>query len=145
MNITRRRMLELIVKVSVAVTTLAFLSSAYFLKKGAPERVYSSDEKPVFVADEGGLAEPSVVKFSIGNTPGILIKYQDSLKAFDASCTHMGCPVSGRFISEGIIKCPCHGSTFDPKSGERLTGPASGPLKRIEIERRDGKIYALPV
>lgn len=137
-------MLELIVKVTVSVSGLAFLSSAYFLKRGAPERVYSEEEKPVFVADASGLEDPSVVKFAIGNAPGMLVKYQGSLNAFDASCTHMGCPVSGRFIGEGLIKCSCHGSAFDPKSGERTSGPASGPLKRIEIEIKEGKIYAQP-
>ena len=137
-------MLELIVKATVSVSTLAFLSSAYFLKKGAPERVYAADEKPVFVADEAGLLDPSFVKFTIGNTPGILVKFEGALNAFDASCTHMGCPVSGRSLDEGIIQCPCHGSTFDPVSGERIEGPASGPLRRLEIEIKEGVIYALP-
>ena len=144
MKLTRRKTLELLVKVIVSISALTFLTSSYFLKRGAPDRIFSEDEKPVFIADLSKIKDPSTVKFEIGGTHGILIKYLDTLVAFDAACTHMGCPVSGRLIGEGIIQCPCHGSTFDPRTGERLSGPASGPLRRIEIEIRGGKIYALP-
>ena len=36
-------------------------------------------------------------------------------KAFSAICTHQGCTVNG--VSNGVITCPCHGSTFDIATG----------------------------
>ena len=34
-----------------------------------------------------------------------------AVKAFTAVCTHQGCTVG--MVEDGMIGCPCHGSTFD--------------------------------
>jgi Rieske Fe-S protein len=47
-------------------------------------------------------------------------------KAFSAICTHMGCTVAG--VANGMITCPCHGSTYDMASGQVTGGPAPAPL-----------------
>jgi Rieske Fe-S protein len=50
--------------------------------------------------------------------------------AFDAACTHKGCPVK----PEGAeLKCPCHGSVFDALSGSVKKGPADRPLAPIPV------------
>lgn len=59
--------------------------------------------------------------------------------AFSAVCTHQGCLVSS--VSDGAINCTCHGSKFDPATGERVAGPAKNPLPAVSIERRDGAIF----
>ena len=51
------------------------------------------------------------------------------IKAFDATCTHMGCQVGG--VSGGRITCPCHGSQFNITDGSVAMGPNTGqPLTR---------------
>jgi Rieske Fe-S protein len=47
-------------------------------------------------------------------------------KAFSAVCTHQGCTVNG--VADGVITCPCHGSTFDIATGAVTQGPATSPL-----------------
>jgi cytochrome b6-f complex iron-sulfur subunit len=54
-----------------------------------------------------------------------------TVSAFTAICTHMGCtvkPGSRTFV------CPCHGSTYDARTGDRLSGPARGGLAKINVK-----------
>lgn len=52
-------------------------------------------------------------------------------KAFSSKCTHAGCAVSS--VSDGVINCPCHGSTFDVATGAVKAGPATTPLPATAI------------
>jgi nitrite reductase/ring-hydroxylating ferredoxin subunit len=54
-------------------------------------------------------------------------------KAFSAVCTHQGCTVAG--VSNGVITCPCHGSTFDIATGAVTQGPATQalPAKSVSV------------
>ncbi|MEB3372066.1 Rieske (2Fe-2S) protein [Saccharopolyspora mangrovi] len=55
---------------------------------------------------------------------------QSTAAAFEAACTHKGCPVK----PEGAeLKCPCHGSVFDALSGSVRKGPADRPLTPIPV------------
>ncbi|MCA1713266.1 MAG: Rieske (2Fe-2S) protein [Actinobacteria bacterium] len=58
--------------------------------------------------------------------------------AFSAICTHQGCTVEPDSTSLG---CPCHGSTYDPKTGAVLTGPARRPLDEVGVVVRNGGVY----
>jgi Rieske Fe-S protein len=53
--------------------------------------------------------------------------------AFDAECPHQGCTV--RATDDGL-GCPCHGSQFDPATGEVLRGPATSPLTPVAVAVR---------
>lgn len=46
--------------------------------------------------------------------------------AFDATCPHQGCAVGD--VTAKAIVCPCHGSEFDPSSGQMTQGPATDGL-----------------
>jgi len=56
-------------------------------------------------------------------------------------CTHNGCRLSGGRIRDGKIRCPCHGSLFDPATGKVLRGPAEGPLRVYQIKVENGQIW----
>ncbi|WP_217708091.1 Rieske 2Fe-2S domain-containing protein [Nonomuraea rhodomycinica] len=60
----------------------------------------------------------------------------DTFLAFNATCTHQGCPVS--YVGPGF-RCPCHGSTFD-ENGQVTGGPARAPLIEIPVEVIDGQV-----
>ncbi|MEV5754925.1 Rieske 2Fe-2S domain-containing protein [Actinoallomurus sp. NPDC052308] len=60
----------------------------------------------------------------------------DTFMAFNATCTHQGCPVS--YVGSGF-HCPCHGSTFD-QNGQVTGGPALTPLIKIPVKVVGGQV-----
>ncbi|MFG3249985.1 Rieske (2Fe-2S) protein [Streptomyces sp. NPDC048187] len=52
-------------------------------------------------------------------------------KAFSATCTHQGCAVKS--VSDGVINCPCHNSSFSITDGSVQGGPAPEPLPAVQI------------
>ena len=61
-----------------------------------------------------------------------------SFKAFDATCTHAGCPVSQ--ITSTALVCVCHGAKFSPTTGAVLAGPAQAPLSKITVKLVAGTV-----
>ena len=51
---------------------------------------------------------------------------EGDFRAFDATCPHQGCATSD--VDDGVLVCPCHGSRFDPSTGEVVQGPAETGL-----------------
>jgi nitrite reductase/ring-hydroxylating ferredoxin subunit len=54
-------------------------------------------------------------------------------------CPHAQCPFSadGELAEDGTLICNCHGSEFDPLTGDLLLGPAEHGLRveRLRVER----------
>jgi nitrite reductase/ring-hydroxylating ferredoxin subunit len=57
--------------------------------------------------------------------------------AFDSKCTHAGVPTS---ISGSQLKCPAHGSSFNPENGVVVQGPAVEPLRSYRTIEANGEI-----
>lgn len=86
---------------------------------------------PVEVAKLADIPVGGSIEAALDNKP-ILISQPTAgtVVAFSAICTHQGCvvkPVKDEF------DCPCHGSKFDPTTGEALSGPATTPLASVQV------------
>ena len=59
--------------------------------------------------------------------------------AFSAVCTHAGCTV--QFDQSNLqFVCPCHGGTYDAKTGQVTGGPPPSPLPSIPVHVVNGQI-----
>jgi arsenite oxidase small subunit len=75
--------------------------------------------------------------------PAILVHLPGGeLRAFSQKCTHLGCVVYYE-ASTGEMECPCHEGHFDAESGDVLSGPPQRPLGRIDVEVRNGTVWAI--
>ena len=95
---------------------------------GAGDVVVALSEVPVAGAHEVSLDGRRVI---------VSRPAEDTVRAFDATCTHQGCTV--RATEEGLA-CPCHGSVFDPATGEAVHGPATEPLAPVGVAIRGSDV-----
>ncbi len=110
-------------------------------KGGAGVKGSGSGKSGKVITQESKVAPNSAVQFTDSGQPAILIHLKDgSFVAYSAVCTHMGCTV-GYDKNNGMLVCPCHGSTYDPAHGAKVVqGPAPKPLPAIQIKTKGGKI-----
>lgn len=63
---------------------------------------------------------------------------QRKLRAFEAKCTHQGCPLSVDDSGpEPRLSCPCHGGQFSA-DGQVLRAPPTAPLPELPMRRDAG-------
>jgi nitrite reductase/ring-hydroxylating ferredoxin subunit len=73
----------------------------------------------------------------------ILVRSRDGhYHAYGQKCTHLTCPV---YYSKDHdrLECPCHEGGFAVETGNVLYGPPPRPLDRIELEVRNGEVWAV--
>jgi Rieske Fe-S protein len=111
-----------------------------------PEKAFGVvDSGPVPIAKVDEIPVGSGIHFDYNNKAALLIHLEDGFYAYDAICTHLGCIVNWDEVQEGPSRmhCPCHAGYFDPKTGEVISGPPPRPQPKIELEIRDGEIFAI--
>jgi nitrite reductase/ring-hydroxylating ferredoxin subunit len=107
------------------------------------------DEKPLpekRLAAEKDVPPGGVVEFRYPtDEPCLLIRLENGrLVAYGQQCSHLSCaviPEPGR----GRLRCPCHNGYFEIAEGRPTAGPPRRPLPRIQLEVRDGVVYATGV
>jgi thiosulfate dehydrogenase (quinone) large subunit len=88
------------------------------------------------IAQVSAVQPNSAVTFTIPSNgdPGVLVHLSNGkFVAFDATCTHAGCPVQYDPSSQHLL-CPCHGAEFDPSNAAAVVqGPTNTPLTNVPI------------
>ncbi|MBX5459031.1 MAG: Rieske 2Fe-2S domain-containing protein [Thermogemmatispora sp.] len=119
----------------LATGTLALIGA---VSEGSPAKVV-----PVARVDELGENGWKVFAYPDEYAQGILINLPGKgLVAYSDVCTHLSCAVTYQPESRRLY-CPCHEGLFDAATGDVLAGPPTRPLPIIELEERQGTIYAV--
>ena len=96
----------------------------------------STPGTPTTIAQASSVPPNGSVSFTLPSNgdPGVLVHLNNGkFVAFDATCTHAGCPVSYDPSSQ-LLLCPCHGAQFDPSKGAAAVGgPTNTPLTSVPI------------
>ena len=108
-----------------------------------PSPTASKITEGVFIAKSSDLAIRQSKIFFLKDSFGISTGYsltrtsRGVVMAFDSKCTHAGAPT---MISGSQLKCPAHGSIFNPENGEVVRGPAVEPLRSYRTIEANGEI-----
>ena len=60
--------------------------------------------------------------------------------AIGNKCTHRACKLSSGIFEGETVKCPCHKSFFNVKTGEVVYGPASKPEPKYAVKVKEERI-----
>ena len=140
-QVTRREFCNFLGLTSAAL----FVGAGGFAAKAAWDARQSEALPAARVEGAELLAPNSALNFNYP-TPtdsAILIRTADgAYHAYGQKCTHLSCPV---YYSRdhSRLECPCHEGAFDAQTGNVLYGPPPRALDAIEIEVRDGQIWAI--
>lgn len=137
-EVTRREFARYLVLSSVAFAGGSSIVSLW----ASLRRVNTGEPTPIVRLDDLEVGASHLFGYPTEKDPAILVRPEDDvILGFSQKCTHLGCVV---FWSpdELHFECPCHEGLFD-LGGSPIAGPPERPLTRIDVEVRDGMIWAL--
>jgi 3-phenylpropionate/trans-cinnamate dioxygenase ferredoxin component len=70
----------------------------------------------------------------------LLVNMGKNFTAIGNKCTHMGCKLSTGKIDGETIRCPCHGSMFNVRTGQVVRGPATRPEPMYTVTVENGEL-----
>jgi Rieske Fe-S protein len=108
----------------------------------SPQAIQTQTLEGVVIAKSEDLILRQTKVFKLKDSFGITTSYSltrtsRGIVAFDTRCTHAQAPC---ILSESLLRCPAHGSVFDPESGEVVRGPAVEPLKSYRTIEVNGEV-----
>jgi Rieske Fe-S protein len=140
-QVTRREFCNFLGLTSAAL----FAGAAGFGAKAAIDARQSPTFAAVQISGAEAMTANSALNFNYPATQdsAILIRAADgSYHAYGQQCTHLSCPVYYARDHQRL-ECPCHEGAFDAVTGNVLYGPPPRPLDAIELELRNGQVWAM--
>ena len=139
-QVTRREFCNFLGLTSAAL----FLGAGGFAAKAALDARKSESFSAARIDGAEALAPNSSLNFNYptDRDSAILIRTSEgAYHAYGQKCTHLSCPV---YYSRDHqrLECPCHDGAFDAVTGNVLYGPPPRALDTIEVEVRNGQIWA---
>ena len=86
------------------------------------------------LASTADLKANQMKEVTANGTSILLVNVDGAFYAIGNKCTHRGCSLSKGTLSGDTLKCACHGSVFNVKTGEVVHGPAKKPEPKYELQ-----------
>jgi predicted lipoprotein with Yx(FWY)xxD motif/nitrite reductase/ring-hydroxylating ferredoxin subunit len=100
----------------------------------------AADPPGQFVARVDDVPVGTVFDFAYNGEGAKVVNFNGQFMAYVDTCPHKG---SHNIALDGdVLKCPLHGSTFSPRTGDVVGGPATSALTTIPLVVSGGSIYA---
>ena len=97
----------------------------------------------VEIASLADLPEGRGVKVDVGEHAVALFRIESDVYALADICSHAEASLAEGEIFDGEVECPRHGASFDLKTGEAITLPATLPVMSYETKTEDGTVSLL--
>ena len=139
-QVTRREFCNFLGLTSAAL----FVGAAGFAAKGALDARESVSLAAARIDGAETLGPNSSLNFNYPTERDSAILIRTAYGAYHAygqKCTHLSCPVYYARDHQRL-ECPCHEGAFDASTGDVLYGPPPRALDVIEVETRDGQVWA---
>ena len=90
----------------------------------------------VKIASTKDLPNGKMIGVESGGLSILVAGWNGNYYAIGNVCTHEGCTVSGGTLTGFKVRCPCHGSTFDIRTGAVIAGPAqeAEPAYKLRVD-----------
>jgi Rieske Fe-S protein len=140
-DLARRNALKILAFVGAAIPLIPLSLLAKVLLPPGESGAVKYPKLRIANSNDLGLDSSRVFEYPTKGRAALLIRFADgSFAAYDASCTHLGCQVH---YNKSENFCPCHGGTFNARTGAVLAGPPPRPLPKIRLDYGpQGDIYA---
>lgn len=134
---TRREFTRYLVLASAAFAggsgLVSFWASLRSVNTGLPT--------PIVALEQVAVGTSYTFEYPTPRDPAILVRPdEETVLAFSQKCTHLGCVVFWS-TADQHFECPCHEGMFNLE-GRPVAGPPDRPLTRIDLELRDGVVWA---
>jgi nitrite reductase/ring-hydroxylating ferredoxin subunit len=70
----------------------------------------------------------------------LVVKQAGNFFAIGDKCTHRGCKLSSGKLDGETVRCPCHGSVFNVRTGEVVKGPAKKSEPSYSVTEEKGEL-----
>lgn len=91
------------------------------------------------IGKKEGVPEGKMKAFSVEGKMITVANVEGKYLAFDDTCTHEHCSLSGGYLDGYTLTCYCHGGQFDISSGKVLAPPPPTPIRiyNVKIENEN--------
>lgn len=97
----------------------------------------------VKITSTAALPEGRGIRIEVGPQRIALFRIGDEVHAIGDLCSHAEASLSEGDVFDNEIECPRHGATFDLRTGNPLSLPATKPVPVYETKTEGGDLYLL--